>query len=127
MKEKENEIQVAVFQALQAAGIYAHHSPNEAGTRKVVEMMQLKAMGMRSGFPDLICLWPDGRTIWMELKTKKGKQNESQKLTQRMVADWKAKGHEYVVIRSVDEVIRMIEETSRSWTWERFKPGRRRG
>ena len=55
------------------------HCPNE-GKRKIQYMKKLKAMGMRSGVPDLILEFPNSKFIYCEIKTKTGQLSKSQKL-----------------------------------------------
>ena len=65
----------------------------------------LKAMGMRRGVADLSYLLPDGRTCFIELKTDKGKQSDTQKAFQSMVTEL---GNDYHIARTVYEFMSII-------------------
>lgn len=86
-----------------------HHSPNEGeligGPRAGAKR---KAMGVRAGFPDLVLLRPSGGCpfLCVELKTRTGRQSATQREYQRQV---EAVGGRYVVVRSVDEFISVME------------------
>ena len=64
-------------------------------------MMRLKTMGLRSGASDLVVVLP-GRVMFVEVKTPTGKQSPAQVKFQQTV---EALGHEYIVVRSVEETI----------------------
>ena len=57
-------------------------------------------VGVYRGITDLIAV-KDGRVIFLELKTRTGRQSEHQKKFQ---ADLEAHGGEYVLCRGVDEL-----------------------
>jgi hypothetical protein len=85
-----------------------HHSPN-GGKRNAIEAAKFKAMGVRSGFPDLIlCVARGGyHGLFVELKTAKGRQTDSQKYFQKAL---EAQGYKYVVVRSIDEFRRIVTQ-----------------
>ena len=85
--------------------IIFHHSPNEA-KRSEVMGARLKAMGMRPGWPDMEILLPGGKVVFFEFKTKTGRQSTSQKEIQLLL---EAIGHQYFIIRSVEDFIRVVE------------------
>lgn len=82
------------------------HVPN-GGTRNSIEAAKFKAMGVRSGVPDLLLLIPRGgyHYLAMELKCGKNRQTESQRKYQEHV---ESNGGRYVVIRSIDEFISCV-------------------
>jgi Holliday junction resolvase len=84
---KESEIQAAIKQYLQLKGWF------------VVKIHQ--SLGSYKGIADLSCT-KDGRHVWVEVKTAKGKLSEHQ---QRFGADVEYHGGEYRVARSVDDVM----------------------
>lgn len=55
------------------------HVPNE-GKRSIWLHNRMKRMGLKSGCPDIIIEYPEGRILYVELKTKKGRLSEAQKL-----------------------------------------------
>lgn len=77
-----------------------HHSPN-GGFRNKCEAARFKAMGVRSGFPDLILLVSNSNYNYLaiELKDKRGMQTVNQKLFQEAI---EKSGGKYVVIRDFD-------------------------
>lgn len=77
-----------------------HHSPN-GGRRDAREGARFKQMGTQAGFPDLILLVASQgyHALLLELKTRTGRQQDSQKEYQQLA---EAQGYRYVVIRSLD-------------------------
>jgi len=61
-------------------------------------------MGKR-GSPDFYIFMPQGRTIHLEVKNEKGKQNINQLDFETKI---KNLGHKYYVVRSVDEVEKIL-------------------
>ena len=78
-----------------------HHSPN-GGKRNAREGARFKQMGTQAGFPDLILLVAANgyHALMLELKTRTGRQQDSQKDYQKRVEE---QGYRYVVIRSFDQ------------------------
>lgn len=90
-----------------------HHSVNEGRLRGgEKEGARRKKMGMQSGFPDFIFVLPP--TIFIELKTKKGKQSDGQKDFQKSV---ESVGLKYYLVRTEEEfrniITKHIEEYER--------------
>jgi hypothetical protein len=73
--------------------------PN-GGTRNIIEAKKLKETGLMAGVADLIVLFPNGKLMFVELKTDTGKQSEKQIDFENRV---KNLGFEYHLIRSIDE------------------------
>lgn len=67
-----------------------------------------------NGVADLCCLMDNGLTLWLEVKTDKGKQSKNQKNFEKIIK--KHKGY-YHVVRSVEET-RKIIETYADWRME---------
>ena len=61
----------------------------------------LQGTGSYKGIPDLIAV-KDGRVVFIELKTRKGKQSAHQVKFQ---ADVEAHGGEYRIVRSLDDAM----------------------
>ena len=80
---KESDIQIACNQLLNYMAntyYFRHfHVPNE-GKRSISYHAKMKKMGLRSGCPDIIVEYPQGRVLYIELKTKKGRLSDNQKL-----------------------------------------------
>lgn len=69
---------------------------------------QLKAMGLRRGLADFYIAWytiNGQQTLWIELKSKDGRQSDEQKQFQTCVTNI---GHSYHVCRSIDNVVNAI-------------------
>mgnify|MGYP001063544973 CR=1 FL=1 len=83
---KESEIQRQIKEFLQWRGWL------------VIRMQQ--SMGSHKGIADLYCI-KGGRSVWVEVKTAKGKQSEHQKNFEAAI---KSSGGEYVLARGVKDV-----------------------
>lgn len=82
--------------------------PN-GGRRDAVTGAKLKEEGVLAGVADLILLKRNKRFggLCIEMKTRTGKQSETQKRWQK---DVEATGNKYVVCRSLDEFIKVVTE-----------------
>ena len=80
---KEADIQIACNYLLnQLSKIYFfrhYHIANE-GKRSIAYKVKLKKMGFRSGAPDILIEYPQGRLLYVELKNEKGTLSSAQKL-----------------------------------------------
>ena len=80
---KESDIQIACNQLLNYLAnthYFRHfHVPNE-GKRSVSYHAKMKKMGLRSGCPDIIIEYPQGRVLYIELKNENGRLSDNQKL-----------------------------------------------
>lgn len=115
----EREIQTAVMNYLAGRErvtreLVAFHVPN-GGSRHPREAANLKRQGVRPGVPDIIVALRDGRTLWIELKAKRGRVSPAQ---EAFGEGLKALGHEYYVIaaetpgHAVTRVAQLIEGRS---------------
>ena len=57
------------------------------------------------GTPDLLAISPQGKTLWIEVKTASGKLRESQV---KMIADLESRGQKVIIARSVKDVLDSI-------------------
>lgn len=82
--------------------------PNGVRTYRA-SAVKAKAEGMVAGAPDLILGVPRGGYGYLaiEMKTRKGRQSESQREWQR---DAEAQGVRYVVVRTIEEFMQTINE-----------------
>ena len=87
-------------------------TPETAIKKMVKQYLQIKGwfifpllagLGAYKGISDMYAI-KDGRGIWVEIKTPKGKQSEHQI---RFQADIESRGGEYLVVRDVQELIDM--------------------
>lgn len=80
--------------------------PN-GGYRNRVTAAMMKAEGAMAGVADLLLLYPSNgyHGLCIEMKTAKGRQQDTQKSWQREV---EAVGYKYVICRSVDDFMREV-------------------
>jgi len=82
------------------------HVPN-GGKHKVWYLHKLVRMGMKSGVPDLVLEFPDGKMVYLEIKTDKGRLSEKQIIWQK-VSKVLNTPH-YVIKGSVDANMDVLE------------------
>ncbi len=80
--------------------------PNE-GAANPIRQGQLIAMGLRPGVSDLVLMFPEGRTVFVEVKNETGTQSPAQIAFENRCHEL---GFEYVVTRSVDQVKCIVSE-----------------
>jgi len=103
----EADLQRAVVQALRFAlprSAIIHHCANEvtdAGPRGAKRQAILVGMGVHPGFADLMVLC-DGRMLFLELKSQKGKLSPDQEAFRDAVM---AQGHGWALVRSLDDAL----------------------
>lgn len=103
--EDDLQITIVSFTRQYVRGIEIICIPN-GGYRKKLEAVRLKRMGVLAGVSDLVLMLPEGKTCWVELKTKTGRQEATQIAFQQKC---KKLGHKYVLIRSLDEYIALLK------------------
>lgn len=110
--DEEHRIQSACVRAFRYKYPKLRHNlfsvPN-GGRRDKVTGAKLKAEGALAGVSDLIFLKSNRfyGALLIEMKTPKGRQQETQKEWEREIT---ADGYKYVVCRSVSEFMQEIEE-----------------
>lgn len=86
------------------------HVPNESVVSERMDVVRIKrkqALGMINGAPDFV-VTNGAKTVFIELKTDKGRQTESQKMFEK----WCCKcGITYEICRSVDDVSLVLVES----------------
>jgi hypothetical protein len=103
----EADLQRAVVKALRFAlprTAIIHHCANEvseAGPRGAKRQAILVGMGVHAGFADLMVLC-DGRVLFLELKSPKGKLSTNQEAFRDAVL---AQGHAWALVRSLDDAL----------------------
>jgi len=112
---KESDIQIACndyLTFLSNTHTFRHfHVPNE-GKRSIYYHAKMKRMGLKSGCPDLIIEYPEGKILYIELKTKKGRLSDSQKL---WAVQSKALGTPHFIVQGgltecIEQVRRIVEK-----------------
>jgi len=116
LKHSEHKLQCAIVDFFHIFGrrdlkLFAI---GNGGLRHIKVAMLLKAEGVTPGVPDLCLPLPDGKTGWMELKSKSGRLSDEQTGFLHMLREL---GHHVAVIRSVDEAARALSE------WQALRPG----
>lgn len=110
--DEEHRIQSACVRAFRYRYPKLRHNlfsvPN-GGRRDIVTGTKLKAEGVLPGVSDLIFLKSNRfyGALLLEMKTPKGRQQETQKEWERKIT---ADGYKYVVCRSVSEFMQEIED-----------------
>ena len=79
--------------------------PNEAAANPI-RQGQLIAMGLRPGVSDLVLMFPEGRTVFVEVKNETGSQSSAQIDFERKCHEL---GFEYVLVRSVQDVRKLLQ------------------
>ena len=111
-RELEHQLQVACVKWFRlrypqfAKSLFA--VPN-GGWRNEAVAAKLKAEGVLAGVADLLLLeanW-EYRGLAIELKTQEGRQSKAQEEWQRYIT---GRGWEYVIVRSVEQFIEVVEE-----------------
>ena len=107
MKSTEAKIQTEIVKYIQTEKLLFCSVPNEAaGKDAAIRMSKLKTMGLKSGAPDLLVFLPGGRTLGLEVKSPTGAQSPAQIDFALKMAE---RGHLYFVVRSVDDVKKIVE------------------
>ncbi|MBK9723324.1 MAG: VRR-NUC domain-containing protein [Saprospiraceae bacterium] len=69
-------------------------------TDNLVQAMQKKAAGLVAGVPDMCCLLPDQKIVWIEFKFGINKLSSKQV---EIHDNWKALGHQIFTVRTMTE------------------------
>ena len=83
------------------------------GSKNIVSASINKAEGLRAGVADIFLAMYSGKVfhsafgLFIEFKSEKGKQTETQKEFQKAV---EVQGYKYIIIRTVDEFVKQINE-----------------
>jgi len=60
-----------------------------------------------TGISDIICCLPNGKTLWVEVKTDTGRQSPAQKQFEKSLTDL---GHSYFVVRSLKDIENIVKD-----------------
>ena len=108
---KESDLQKAIVEYLDLMGVFYFAVNNEmagGGKQAKIRMAHFKAMGLRAGASDLVLVLRE-KVVFMEVKTEKGRQSESQKRFQVVV---ERLGHVYKIVRSVRDVEEVLRDVA---------------
>ena len=99
MKQTEAQFQKVVVRyiRLQYKELLVFAVRNE-GKRSVKEQSIIKSMGLTSGVSDLVVLGNNGKVLFLELKSEKGKLTQNQKNFKREV---EIRGFRYEVVKNI--------------------------
>jgi hypothetical protein len=110
--KNEDRIQQEIFVWFNNTYCLKNHKPRgiifsipNGGTRNAKEAVKLKATGLLRGASDLIVILPNGKLLFIEVKTDIGVQSEYQKDFEDRV---KSLGFEYILVRSLEEFKKII-------------------
>ena len=110
MKHEESKLQREVVKylrlELRMCGGLIFAVPN-GGKRSKIEARIQVSEGTLHGVSDLIILLPNARTVFVEMKTEKGKQSDYQEQFEESVSKL---GFEYVIWRSIDDAIKWVKQ-----------------
>jgi len=107
---KESDIQIEVVEWLKSKQseyrMRFFSIPNE-GQRKVWFLNKLVKMGLKSGVPDLVIEFPQGRMVYLEIKAEKGRLSETQQNWLKVSKVFHTP--HYVLYGSVDANLSLLE------------------
>lgn len=108
----ESKLQQEIFNYYQNNYCLKTHNPRgvifsvpNGGTRNKLEALTLKATGLLPGVSDLIVILPNGKILFIEIKTETGIQSPAQKDFQHRITTL---NYEYHLVRSLEEFQRVI-------------------
>ena len=105
---KESEIQSSIIDYLQIlenkGKIFFQRVNNTPVYDPKYKQFRSMPKGSKKGFPDILVI-KSGKTIGIEVKTATGKQSKEQK---DIESKFKKHGQEYYIVRSLDEVIEIL-------------------
>jgi len=101
----EAQLQKAIVDTLRWRGCLVFAVPN-GGKRAKIEAARMVGQGTLAGAPDLVVILPGGGTLWLEVKTAKGRVEPHQaELHDRM----RRLGHDVRVVRSIDDALASVD------------------
>lgn len=92
--ERERDLHEQTVQELRNRRVYFVHSRMDKPATNGV------------GTPDFIVAMPNGKTLWLELKTATGKLSEEQQVAKHMLEN---SGHEHHVVRSYKQLLEILK------------------
>lgn len=106
MRNQENGIQEKIVTFLRYSGVMVFSIPNGANMPNVRTRAIFHRTGLLAGAADLVLLLPGGETVFVEVKTPKGRQQDSQKWFQQKVTDL---GFTYLIWRNIGDALEFVK------------------
>ena len=106
MKHDEADLQVEIVKLLRSRFIPVFAVRNERN-EGMADAVRSEKMGRAKGAPDLIAGY-NGKSWWLELKTKTGKQSLEQQCFEALAPIFGAK---YLIVRSVEDIKELLDES----------------
>ena len=100
-----------LLQAYENHGLVRHFDRLNSGASVVGSGRARRFIKMcRPGTPDVFAIRADGTVLWLELKSRTGRQTDEQSGFERKMAG--VAGHIYRVVRELDEIERLFKPES---------------
>lgn len=103
IRNEEHLLQVSIHRYLDLMKVFHFAVPN-GSMRNIIVASKLKREGVKRGVSDLIIVL-NGRCMFVEVKTPKGRLSKSQKEFKKSVEEL---GFEYLIWRSLDDAINFV-------------------
>lgn len=100
--QPEREVQDRILAALQGRGLLAFHIPNHGRYNPKTRQYTIVDKYHVPGIPDIAVVLPNGRMLWIEVKSMAGTQSVEQMEVEKRL---RAMGHPYVLARTLDDVL----------------------
>lgn len=106
MANQENQIQAQIVSFLRMNNIICFSVPNGSYLPNTATRMIFKRTGLLSGVADLVLLLPGGETIFIEVKTPKGRLSATQQEFRKEVTEL---GFTYLVMRDLQDAVDFVK------------------
>jgi hypothetical protein len=103
----EHQLQVSLVEFWEAAGkkeLHLFAIPN-GELRNIQVALRLKREGGKPGTPDLCIILPEGKTAWLEMKTRGGRLSMDQKAFRDTAL---ANGHYWACAYTLDQAVKFL-------------------
>lgn len=114
VKNLEKNIHKQIIYFLKSLNYFCFHVANEVNTQSLQSgynnarfFVDRKNMGVTAGVPDICVILKKGTTIWLEVKSEKGRLTDSQKEFHAKLLEL---NHKVYVVRSVEDVQEILKD-----------------